>query len=84
MLDHVGPGWHPGCRQAPDAPCVAAQEMNRHDAVTELWRCPAGEQQPERAGSLFHYSLSAPAVSICERLGVALQRRVPFSRVVPQ
>lgn len=58
-------------------------EMNRHDAVTELWHCPAGEQQPERVGSLFHYSLSAPAVTICERLCFALQRRVAFSRVVP-
>lgn len=58
-------------------------EMNRHDAVTELWRCPVGERQPERAGSLFHYSLGAPAASICERLGFALRRRVPFSRVVP-
>ena len=63
--------------------CTLRQEMNRHDAVTELWLCPAGEQQPERVGSLFHYSLSAPAVTICERLCFALQRRVPFSRVVP-
>lgn len=58
-------------------------EMNRHDAVTELWNCPAGLRQPERTGSLFHYSLGAPAASICDRLRFALRRRVPFSRVVP-